>query len=466
MNPMRTSLWRVGVVAGCVVLASGVILVNQHRHLSETRAEIDRLKALARSGQKVSGRGHLPRQDKAPIQQEPLSADAMSTAGAEALPEVRDLIGRLTSGWLGTEDLRGHPNELADDIDRLEELLSGMGAATARDLLDELSHAGASERVLKNLRWVYAAMNPSQSLAWDMTEDPGQSLAWDTADDPRQQREYAIPRDFKAWIHADRAAAVRWFQEQEAKGVSLSSVGRLLDDYMNAEANTDPVRAVAEIEKRMDQNPYLLRAEGRVVIGFSADAASGSRIGLINACNAAAMRPDASDLMVNIRDETVDNLAWAMAGEPFNDASAVADACFLPEQKLKLAEHVSDGISTGAKAWPHWAKWIASLDEPPEKKIHLLDQMVGQNARLPDRFGEPMWLDELPSGSLKDDVVTRYVEIRCQTQPEAAAKWLSRLSADKREEVTAGMVERLRQSIPPEAVEAFMKEAGGDDKGK
>jgi hypothetical protein len=440
---------RAWVLIALAAVVAGAVAVKQYRRLGELQTEIARMRGPARV-EKPPAQKVLPsRPEHEPRRSAGFSSDGLSLAGAETLPEARELIARL--GWLNQRNLEDRAPADLDDIDRLEELLAGMGAATVRTLIDDLVRSVGEEQLVENLRGLFHQLAPREALAWSMIEDPGPA------------REHAVADDFNRWTLADPAAALKWFQEMEAKGDPLASAGRIAEAAFRVRMLEDPAWAVANIERMKLRWPGLLVVEGGGMAGLSAGPEPRQGIALVDALNAAADKPDASALIRQLRDLSMREMAGGMAIGLFRDAVAVADASFTPEQKWLVAEAVGLNSNLGAQELPQWGQWIATLDGEPDKNIlPPLIRVLRQCASSPEKYGEPVWLDALPPGPKREEAVACYIQCVAGNEPEVAARWLTRLpDGEKRQ----NLMDRLSGDLPPDALKDFLKQVGASQEG-
>lgn len=411
---------------GFLLLATVVVVVAaiQHRRLSGLREEI----ASARRAGATS-----------------YAESSAFSAGDGGKKEV----GALLAEARGLLDVLMNPEgaDATRRTDRLMELLSGMDAAAVRSLLEETEESSDGEEMGKRLRRHFSAVNPRESFRL-ILDDP-----------PDLESKKALLWEFSNWASLDPSGALKWYREAEEKALPLAKEKEVLLAVFTAQTRLDPKRAIenfrehfgkdagAEIEKDVEQD---------ITRFVSALRSQSERLAFMVALNknTAANPGDAS-----FRESVVAEISRNLVKEPFDEALAVIDGTFTPEERKKFAQVLAGGGFLNPDTWQRWMSWVVALDLPAERG-HPIANMATVVARRPEEFKDPKWLAELPAGHQRDLAVEVYAMISMESDLNEAIRWMNYLPAGEQRRGVAANIAYYLKMKDPAGAEALRKREG------
>jgi hypothetical protein len=441
MISVNGTYFRTGLVIAGVALLAGEAGHVQRLRLSTLRAEIAQWRAKAAGLEATPGHARRESFREPQMDREKADSGGLSLAGEETVPEALRLVALLAPGWRADQARWIGWLDWPQEEEPLEDLMLRMGAGAGKKLLEDPALEEPERRVLRQM---FVRVNPEQSLLLSMSYPPD------------EVRDRWITQSFGRWAGADPTTAVRWYRQMEAKSDPVAQLWTVSLDAMNAEATVDPVRAVAKLEQLLTDHP-MTSATG-LARGFISTKDVNGRIALMNALNAAEMGFAGDAKLKEQWGVVFAEMNRSLIGEPFDDAMAVVDGSYTPEQRREFAKKVpgSNSFEMGAVDFLHWVDWLAGIDLPPDERHPLLGMLNYPS----DPSGEPVWLDQLPEGELKNVAVAHYAREMIYDNPEVAARWLVKLPAGEKRTAIARTIAELLERKDEAAAEAFRKSEG------
>jgi hypothetical protein len=380
----------------------------QRSRLSELRSEKERLQSLSTSPQGTTSSGRESATK--------LAQALPPLAGREHLTEIKSLI----SIGMGRGGNDFDPAEQEAAVVRLKSLMKGLGHEAAAQLIAEFRE---NPQTLPNdplfrphleawIIGVYVMENPSNVLPLIIQlrpELPGrQKLMFET---------------FIAWMRADSAAALRWYQEQSDRTILDNDA--MKEEVVIGYARLDPAKAVATaLDWSRESSSWNADLVGSRVASTLRNTAE--RADFLNALHEAAKKSADAEGILALRAGYVSQLRGRLSASTFADATMVIDTYFNPEEKRQF---MTESFPGDSEEPGKWATWLMKADAPVNWGHPVAKVIMSWTER--DQAGAEAWLAAAADGEVKNVAIAVYVSRVTETDPENATKWVNKLPAGK-----------------------------------
>ncbi len=266
-------------------------------------------------------------------------------------------------------------------------------------------------------------------------------------------RENRIIGAFYNWGSENPTQAIHWFEEESERGNPLTKNPGMLKCAMASQARIDPVRALSRaLTDDVAANPDSLSNLGATIAVTLRNA--GEQLAFLMALRKLQEKSPGSEILTKIRSSYIPQLSNDLMDWPFEEASALINREMTRNEKIAAAESFS---CRGDLPDPLlWATWMLGLDHPPNDK-HPVRGMVRNGVTNDDKaIGE--WLEQVPSGDLKNRLIVDYAWFVADRDPACAMQWAMSLAEGPQRKKIVRQVGEKWEEKDPSAAAVFAKE--------
>jgi hypothetical protein len=176
-----------------------------------------------------------------------------------------------------------------------------------------------------------------------------------------------------------------------------------------AEAGIDPSRCVRGLPTLLPEAAQSGEGQQNVAAPY-AEALGNNQVRLqfLQALNEISQDSGKAAVLTEFRKGFLKQLDIQLHSEPVPEATSLVDATYTPEEKQAFAIDLAGVMNPSNPRAQEWLPWLASLDLPADSR-HPLALMATERA-LKGTLGEPNWLDQLPAGEVKNQVIITCVK--------------------------------------------------------
>jgi hypothetical protein len=267
-------------------------------------------------------------------------------------------------------------------------------------------------------------------------------------------------RAFNNFLISNPREAIRWYDAQVALGNPDVAGSSMRSSILIREARIDPDKMLARALSRdfASDSGALFRIGGAVASNLSQ--ASEHRE-FLAALRRAQEKDSESPVLAKIRAEYVGGISSPLAGLPFEDASAIMDSEFTPVERLRFA--ASECHRTDLDGLEKWADWFLKIGHDDWKKREVTPGLppdhpasaVLETWTESDYQAAGKWLEKVPPGPLRSEMVQKYSTRIAVIDPDMAATFIPEISDDKERRSLVNKIAKALESKDPKTAAAF-----------
>jgi len=265
---------------------------------------------------------------------------------------------------------------------------------------------------------------------------------------------------FRNYLASNPRDAIRWFDEQAALGNPAVAESSMRSAILLGEAHVDPERMLSRaVSPGFVSESDALSHLGGFVASTLDDVSEHRQF--LAALRRAQEKDAESPALAKIRTGYIGGISSDLAGFPFQDASAIMDSEFTSAEKLKFAAsecHRAD--LDGLEKWADWFLKIGYDDwkmrevtpgSPPDHPASAVLETWAES----DWRAAGKWLEKVPPGPLKSEMVERYSWRIAAIDPDRAATYIPEISDGKERRSLVKKIAKTLESKDPEAAAVF-----------
>lgn len=431
------------ILISVICLSSLLIGLNQRSQLASLREESTRLTAASPS--RTSSRStELERS----ISEESLTATrALSSAKAAEIEKIFV----VRSEWMAgrTPGVSLNPQEKAEAMaaeKRLQECFIGLDHLAVFALLENLRNHSSLPDTAKGY-FIEECVDYLQQ------SNPAEAIRLLLTFPDVAYRESRIIGAFYNWGSENPTQAIRWFEEESEKGNLVTKDPGMLKCVMLSQARIDPVRALSRaLSDEVAASPDSLSNLGASFAAMLRNA--GEQRAFLSALRKAQEKVPGSEVLAKIRASYIRELSSKFHEWTFEEASELMDIEMTQSEKIAAANNVSHYTNLSDPIL--WANWMLRFDAPVDDNHPVIASV--RNGANGDYETTGKWLEQVPSGDLKNLMIVHYAWFVADRDPACAMRWaMSLAEGPQRKKIVRQVGEKWKER-DPSAVAAFATE--------